>query len=229
MSKIIERGQPGNGLEAAELFGGVAKPRWYRGMSWFDLDGQLVWRADEVELVTASPVRSGGPIREGLELSGAWWRTLNTSLDNLAGQHTTRIATPDTETITQALVTATVEKVFGPEVDTTVTDYEWVPAHADLTWANVTHPECCLLDWEDHGRAPRGLDSAMLWIGSVGIAGLAERVRHERRTDLNTRPGRVMALFCCAKILADSSTPQLLVTPTRAVADDLLDQLRRSR
>lgn len=88
--------------------------------------------------------------------------------------------------------------------DATVTDHEWVPAHADLNWANLTSPECGILDWEDHGLAPRGLDAATLWISSLTVPTLAERVSRERRADLETRSGKLMALFHCAKIITDS-------------------------
>jgi hypothetical protein len=234
VAKLVEQGQPPDGLEAALLLDGVATPRWLGGVSWPDPARGLVWRADEIELITAAPIRSRGPIPADLELSSGWWQTMNTSLDNLARQRTTRIATPDTEPITQELVTATIQPVFGSDLDTragggvdlTVTDHSWTVAHADLNWSNITAPECWLLDWEDHGLAPRGLDAATLWIDSLGVEWLAERVYHERRADLNSRPGRVMTLMQCAKVLADPSAPARIAQRTRAVADEVLTQLR---
>lgn len=77
---------------------------------------------------------------------------------------------------------------------------EWTPAHADLTWANVMGPEFCIIDWEDWGTAPRGLDAAALWGNALAVPTLADRVWNERRPDLESRPGRLMALFVCAKI-----------------------------
>ncbi|MBV9139976.1 MAG: hypothetical protein JO115_03500 [Pseudonocardiales bacterium] len=204
LAKIAAQGQAGNGIEAAARLYGIAKPTWFTAVSWHDSPGQTVWRADEVELVTAAPVRSSGSLGSDVELSDEWWETLNASLDNLARQHTTRVATPDTETITQALVTTEINRVFPDQVDATITDHEWVPAHADLNWANLTSPECWILDWEDHGLAPRGLDAATLWISSLTVPTLAERVYRERRTDLETRSGKLMALFHCAKVLNDS-------------------------
>lgn len=49
--KIGVQGQAGNGTEAAALLHGIAKPAWYRALSWYDSTGQAVWRADETELV----------------------------------------------------------------------------------------------------------------------------------------------------------------------------------
>jgi hypothetical protein len=233
VAKLVEQGQPGDGLEAAHLLGGVATPRWLAGMSWPDPARGLVWRADEIALITAAPVRARGAIPSDLELPREWWQTLTTSLDNLSRQHQTRIATPDTEQITQDLVTATIQSVFGAEtdggggggVDLTVTDHPWTVAHADLNWSNITAPECWLLDWEDHGQAPRGLDAATLWIDSLSVDRLAERVRHERRDDLDSHPGRVMTLMRCAKVLADPSAPAGIASRTRAVADEVLTRL----
>ncbi|MFF7367154.1 hypothetical protein [Streptomyces tricolor] len=48
------------------------------------------------------------------------------------------MATPDTAAITQDFVTESIRAVFGDDFDTTVE--RWVPAHADLNWANATAP-----------------------------------------------------------------------------------------
>ncbi|GCB44032.1 hypothetical protein SNL152K_1317 [Streptomyces sp. NL15-2K] len=69
---------------------------------------------------------------------------MNASLDALAAQDTGRVATPDTVTITQALVTESIRGVFSGDFDTTVE--RWVPAHADLNWANMTAPTFSVTD-----------------------------------------------------------------------------------
>lgn len=109
-----------------------------------------------------------------------------------------RIATPDTVTITQELVTQRLGDVFPGVADTRIE--RWVPAHADLTWANVMGPEFCIIDWEDWGMAPRGLDAATLWGNALAVPALADRVRQERRADLASRDGKLMALFFLSKI-----------------------------
>lgn len=94
-----------------------------------------------------------------------------------------------------------------PEVtDTTVE--EWRPAHADLPWANVTGPEFYMIDWEDRGIVPRGLDAATLRGHSLAVPAIAERVWSERRPDLESRPGRLMALFLCAKVTGPQAHPE---------------------
>ena len=228
LAKITAQGQPANGMEAAELLTGIAKPAWYGALSWFDRVDAAMWRADEVAFVPAPPVRSRGSLREAPALSGAWWATFNASLDNLAQQHTTRLATPDTQLMTQALVTKLIEHVFPDQVDTTLPSIEqWVPAHADLGWANLTAPDCWLLDWEDFGQAPRGLDAATLWVSSLAIPSLAERVHHERQADLGNRSGQLMTLFYCAKVVDDASaqgSPSF--EPAAQLASRLLNDLQ---
>lgn len=69
-----------------------------------------------------------------------------------------------------------------------------------------------MFDWEDWGMAPRGLDAANLWDASLAAPDLAERVRSQRRGDLESRDGKLMTLFVAAKILgpfADPDDPRL--------------------
>jgi hypothetical protein len=80
LTKIAAQGQTANGTEAAELLTGIAKPTWYRSLTWLDAAGAAIWRADEIQFVPASPVRSQGPLRDALTLPDTWWDTLNTSL-----------------------------------------------------------------------------------------------------------------------------------------------------
>jgi len=223
-SKIAAQGQSGNGMEAADLLHGISKPAWYRAVSWRDPADDTIWRVDEVELVPVAPVQRG-PLRDDVELADEWWTALNRSLDALAGQYTTRVATPDTERITQDLVTSVIERALPRQVDTEISE-PWTPAHADLNWANLTGPEFWILDWEDHGMAPRGLDSANLWVSSLTVPKLANRVYRERRRDLETRPGRLMALFCLSKLLNDSSLPDRLREVSTSEAAKLVAALR---
>ncbi|WP_435598203.1 hypothetical protein [Streptomyces anulatus] len=195
--------QGGDGIASAEALSGIAKPAWLAGVAWRDKTDPVMWRADETELLPGAPV-GNAVLAEEPQLSGEWWASMNASLDALAAQRTNRIATPDTETLTQELVAGTVHSVF-PDVDTTVTD--WCPAHADFNWANVTAPEFCMFDWEDWGMAPRGLDAANLWGASLAAPDLADRVRIERRGDLESRDGKLMTLFVAAKILGPYADP----------------------
>ncbi|MEE1941449.1 hypothetical protein V1L54_18900 [Streptomyces sp. TRM 70361] len=213
-----------NGTECAAVLGGVAQPRWHRAVVWRQPDGVAMWRADETDLLPGAPVGTS-VLASDPGLPDTWWQALNASLDALAAHHTNRVATPDTVTITQGGVTEAVRRFLPSCIDTTVS--RWWPAHADLNWANMTSPEFCLFDWEDWGMAPRGLDAASLWGNSLAVPALAERVRHERRRDLESRDGKLMTLFVCAKILAPDAHPEdPRLEPARQAAARIAGELQ---
>jgi hypothetical protein len=214
----------GWGVEAAAVLHGVSVPAWHQGISWIDHDLAVMWRADETEYVTDQSIKPGGILTIEPELSDEWWAIFNSSLDALATQTTTRIATPNLEPITQARFTSTIHELF-PDVDAT-TD-EWTAAHADLGWANLTAPHCYFLDWEDWGMAPRGFDAATLWSQSFAIPELAERVCQERKHDLDSRSGNLSMLFHCAELIAaPPGYAGIRLEPAQAVAAKLLTGLR---
>jgi hypothetical protein len=219
--KIV--GQGWNGAECAAVLEGIAKPAWLAGLAWRDLSEAVMWRADETDLLPGNPIGTS-VLSEAPQLPDTWWQTLNASLDALAAQRTMRSATPDTVTITQAVVSESIRKVFSCDFDTTVE--QWVPAHADLNWANMSGPTFCLFDWEDWGNAPLGLDSASLWVSSLAVPALADRVRLERRRDFESRDGKLMTLFACSKILgsdAHSEDPRL--EAAHRVAEQVMGEL----
>ncbi|MEV7275527.1 hypothetical protein [Streptomyces sp. NPDC093111] len=122
--------QGGDGTASAAALSGIAKPAWLAGVAWRDDTEPVVWRADETELLPGAPVGTA-VITKDPRLPEAWWAAMNGSLDALAAQRTHRIASPDTESLTRELVTATIHGVF-PGVDTALG--EWCPAHADFNW-----------------------------------------------------------------------------------------------
>ncbi|WP_406209725.1 hypothetical protein [Streptomyces decoyicus] len=214
-----------NGTECAALLEGVSKPQWHRGAAWRQPGDAVMWRADETDLLPGAPV--GNSVRAAEPaLPDDWWQAFNTSLDALAEQHTRRVATPDTVMITQSRVAEAVHRFLPGGVDATVR--RWLPAHADLNWANVTGPKFCLFDWEDWGVAPQGLDSASLWGNSLAVPVLAERVRRERSKDLESRDGKLMILFICAKILVPDAHPEdPRLEPARHMAAQIAEDLQR--
>ena len=198
-------GQGWNGAECAAVLRDVAMPVWLAGASWREPSGEVMWRVDETELLPAPPVKPGGVLTADPGLPEDWWFGLHSSLDALAVQETTRVATPDTVMVSRRHVAETIASAFGDSVDSSVD--QWTIAHADFHWANVTGPEFCVFDWEDWGRAPRGLDAANLWSHSLAVPALAERVRLERERDLGSRDGKVMMLFCLAKLVGPHAHP----------------------
>lgn len=223
MDKIGVQGWNGN--ECAARLEGIAQPAWQGCVVWRDAYEPVMWRADETELLPGTPIGTA-VLSEDPELPKEWWQAFNSSMSALAAQDTRRIATPDTVTITQALVTESIRGAFTADLDTTVE--RWVPAHADLNWANVTAPTFCLFDWEDWGNAPRGLDSASLWGSSLAVPALADRVRQERRRDFESRDGKLMTLFVCSKILGPGAHPEdPRLEPARRMAEQIVAELQQ--
>ncbi|MFJ4527876.1 hypothetical protein [Streptomyces nigrescens] len=213
-----------NGTECAAVLEGVAQPQWHRAAVWRQPNNAVMWRVDETDLLPGEPIGTS-VLADDPDLADEWWHALNASLDALGAQRTTRVATPDTVTITQHGVAEAIRRFLPDGFDMTVS--EWRPAHADLNWANMTGPEFCLFDWEDWGMAPRGLDAASLWGNSLAVPALAERVRQERRHDLESRDGKLMTLFVCAKILAPDAHPEdPRLEPARRMATQIAEQLQ---
>lgn len=109
LDKITDQGW--NGAECAARLDAVAQPAWRGCVVWRDTEEPVMWRADETDLLPAPPV-GNAVLSEAPELPGEWWDGLNASLDALEAHRTRRIATPDTDTITQASVTRSIRAVF---------------------------------------------------------------------------------------------------------------------
>lgn len=210
----------GWGLEAAAILRGVPIPAWHAGVSWSDPGRGAMWRADETDFVGQAPV---GRAAAACALPESWWHSLRAALEALARHQVSRRATPDCEPATQERVTAAVERVFPGRADTSITT--WTTAHADLNWSNVTGPELRILDWEDWGTAPRGMDAARLWFASLTEPALAATIRKHLGTALESRDGRIMALSECAGWLAHASDSEPLTALARAEAERLISEL----
>jgi hypothetical protein len=204
------------GLEAAATVAGVRRPAWFQSCTWTDYDRGVVWRADELELITAPVV---GDLAAAAALPDSWWSDVRSSLSALAAHATERVG------MAQAHLSRRVGEVFGDDLDTTVT--EWTTAHTDLHYGNMT-VEGHILDWEDWGRAPRGLDAAVLWQTSLPNPELAARVRREFAEDMQTRSGKLAQLLMCANAIRVArwrGEPTPLSGPAEHAAAALLAEL----
>lgn len=204
------------GLEAAATIRGVKKPEWFQSATWTDQARDVVWRADEVELITAPVV---GDLATAARLPGSWWSGLRESLTALGTHPTERTG------MSQAHLTKRITEVFAG-VDTVVD--EWVTAHTDVHWSNLS-VEGHIIDWEDWGCAPRGHDAATLWQSALPDPQVAARVQHEFAADLDTRSGKLAQLLQCAnaiRVAARRGKPTPLSEPARTAADVLLAELR---
>lgn len=126
-------------------------------------------RAEIMTLVADRPCSATQELRDDLDLPDRWWSDLRTALDTLAGQPTDRGHRD------QQLVSRRLLAFFGSGIDPTVTD--WVTAHGDLNWTNVTQPGLVLLDWESWGRKMIGYDAATLVVLSLRAPDTAAKVR----------------------------------------------------
>ncbi len=209
------------GPELASAITGVNKPVLFRSFRWTDESRQVVWRADETELVKSAAVDGSGVIALDPALGDQWWTDLGVSLAALAGHETNRVA------MGQAHLTKRINEVFGDRgLDTTIN--EWTTAHGDLHWGNVTGPDCYILDWESWGAAPRGYDAATLWGHSLRVPGVADRVQQQFADDLGSRSGLLAQLLFCSNVIRLSKkrpTPGPLVEPAVRESERVLSLL----
>jgi hypothetical protein len=214
--------QSWTGMEVTSAIMGVKKPDLYRSYRWLDPLRSVVWRADECELIGSKAIHHTGVIDTDPTLSTAWWESLKSSLAALGDFATQRVG------MSQAHLTRRINQVFGgEEIDTNADD--WRTAHADLHLGNLTAPDCYILDWDDWGLAPRGLDAATLWGHSLLVPNMASRVQDEFADDLNTRSGLLAQLLFCSNVIrlnSGKSTPSPLLEPARHEASRLVDALR---
>ncbi len=196
------------GAEASIALRGVAAPAWTNTLIWRGEESNVVWRADEVEFVNEPPVEAGPALGADPRLSDSWWSAWGSSMDALASARVARIAVAHHQPVTAQHAARAVEAVWPGRCDVRVT--EWTCAHGEMTWRKLTSPACWILGWDGFGLAPRGLDAATLWCSSLAVPEVAARIWRERRADLESPTGTVMALFCLARVL---SSPRSRATP----------------
>lgn len=185
------------GVEASAALRGVGAPRWINSLTWQAEEPGVVWRADEVELVGEPPV-SEVVLADDPRLPSAWWYSWGSYMQALAEVRTARMATYEQQPVSMQHIVGVIEDVWCGPVDVQVT--EWACAHGDMTWRKLTAPGCRILGWDGFGLAPRGFDAATLWSNSLAVPGVAARIWRERRADLESPSGRVMALFALARL-----------------------------
>jgi hypothetical protein len=128
------------GEECASALLSVAKPRLLRSFRWLDEEQGLVWRADELTLVSSSLVSATPQIDANPELADEWWAQLTSSLSVLGLHKTTRVG------VRRDLVNRRIAEFAGDRIDPTIE--EWTIAHADLHWANLTAPDLHATLWQ---------------------------------------------------------------------------------
>lgn len=175
----------------AESLVGVPRPRLRATHTW--TDGELEWMASVSELVDAQVCSVTPELSSPIDVGPEWLADLRTAYDRIRTAPTSRINTR------QDLVSRRLAERFGSEVDPVVRT--WETAHGDLHWANLTHPKLWILDWESWGRAPLGLDPALLRAFSLLVPPMATTIEAQFTDVLSTPDGVRTQLFVCAELL----------------------------
>jgi hypothetical protein len=190
MDRREEPGRQWNGVLESREIPGVNKPQVRDSYDWQTATHR--WRAELLSYVDSQVCSATPELRTTLDLPESWYRTLRSSLDALAAYETGRINTR------QDLISRRINEAYSAPVDTTVKI--WTTVHGDIHWANLTAPDCWILDWETWGKGPLGLDAAFLYCFSLLEPRLAEAIFRCFEDQLSTDDGIRSQLFVCAEL-----------------------------
>ncbi|MFJ1706858.1 hypothetical protein [Kitasatospora sp. NPDC088346] len=181
----------GQGPLGAEQFipESVPRPRLHDTLDW--TEAAWAYQADVFDLV-GSAVSSTPDLRQVPGLEDGWWSGLTTALAGIATAPGTKIL------LRPEWVEEVFPKYLGISAPATV---ERTTGHGDLQWANLTAKPLMILDWERWGLVPVGYDPAVLWVSSLLVPAVADRVRAEFSAVLDTPAGRVGQLIALAETL----------------------------
>lgn len=169
----------------------VAKPVVLDVTEW-DESGRRI-RAELMTLAPGIQISADMVLRQHVDLDGRWWSVLRNSLDELATFPTDRVC------IDEELLRRRLLATFGLTID--VDTLVWSTAHGDVHWANLTTPQCWILDWESWGRAPAGYDAALLLCASLLDADTAACIHRTFADILDTPSGCIAQVAAAAKLL----------------------------
>ncbi|SCK57974.1 hypothetical protein YWIDRAFT_03463 [Streptomyces sp. SceaMP-e96] len=167
----------------------VRRPRLLGLRDW-SADG-WDYRAEHYEFVTSPPVAKSPVLHHPADLPDTWWQDLHRTLTDIA------LVGTDRQAVREQYIRRRVPEFTGA----TPGEITWTTAHGDLHWANLTGPALILLDWEGWGTAPLGYDAANLYLHSLPVPDVAERIRKEFAHVLDTPAGRIGELTACTEIL----------------------------
>ncbi|MFI9787387.1 hypothetical protein ACIHEI_28365 [Kitasatospora sp. NPDC051984] len=167
----------------------VPRPRLHETVDWTDAD--RFYQAEVFDAV--GPALSSTPdLRGDPGLGDAWWTGLQDALAGIASAPGER-ATPR-----EGWIAENFPKYLGIPAPARI---ERVTGHGDLQWANLTARPLMILDWERWGLVPVGYDPAILWVSSLLVPAVADRIRQEFAETLDTPAGRVGQLVAVAEML----------------------------
>lgn len=182
-----------DGSEAAEraVPASVPRPRLHGYYNWSEDD--FAYRAELYDRIHDRPLSETALPPANLRLPDTWWASLRTALSDVASTPTERVA------IRQQQLDWAMPTFLGTELDTWAP--QWSTTHADVQWSNLTGPRLCVLNWERWGLAPSGYDEASLYISSLTVPQLAQRVRETFKGTLDSPAGRFSQLAVASEYL----------------------------
>ncbi|MBW5481014.1 hypothetical protein [Streptomyces bambusae] len=181
----------GIALAEERVSGKVSRPHLHDLYRWDG--GEYVFEAELIDYIAQPVISPETPdLTEDPGLPDSWWTTLRESLDALS------TAEPPRETIRQSWADRVFPEFLGIPAPAIT---ERVTGHADLQWANLTHDPLVILDWERWGAVPVGYDPAMLYVNSLRVPAVADRIRAEFTHVLDTPAGRIGEQIALAEML----------------------------
>ncbi|MDT0305866.1 aminoglycoside phosphotransferase [Streptomyces sp. DSM 44917] len=185
------RGHAWTGNAEANALSGLPKPRLLDSYEWDEGD----WRRQRAEVLTllpGTPCSATPEAHPGIDPPAPWWAALRYALSRLAGMSTDRVS------IDQEKVDQRIRDAFGPVPQIRIE--RWETVHADLHWANLLNDPLGILDWEQWGRGPAGIDAATLHCYSLAVPALSRTIRGHFPV-LETPDGRRAQLYAAARLL----------------------------
>lgn len=183
----------GEGIVGASLLvsDAVPRPHLYEVHDW--TDGEWAFEAEVLDYVkhpVVSPERADLGHDPGLP--DEWWADLRRALALLA----------EAEGVKATVRDGWIERAFPQFLGIPApAKVERVTGHGDLHWGNLTTAPLTLLDWERWGLVPYGYDAGLLHANSLLVPNVAERIRLEFASVLDTPAGRVGELAALAEML----------------------------
>jgi hypothetical protein len=169
----------------------LPRPRIVAATEWNDRN--VFWRA---VLMTLAPSPAASPLpwcaAHTVQVSDAWLSDLQSALAALRGAAIERPGfSPDD-----------IKRMIAAHIglDAPVESDDWHVGHGDLHWANLTAPQCMLLDWEHWGLLPRGFDIGRLIGCSAFAPALMDKLAVAFADELNSSAGRVGLLAGIASV-----------------------------
>jgi hypothetical protein len=195
---------------------GVPKPRVLDWTEWADPWWRRQVRAEVMDLVPGLPCAPTDVLQTAPNLPDRWWKELRGGLNVIRSMPTERHG------LTAEQIGARVRTAFDVELPVA----RWETGHGDLHWGNLLGPDFALVDWELWGSCPVGYDAATLYLFSLLVPTVANRVHTTFADVLDTPDGRRAQVFAAARILARAEHADL-ARAVRQRTEPLLTRVAR--